>query len=153
MYVVRLAGPGALHDGLGPVPLAGRLARPLQGRLDTPLTRVCASGATNVMPDVFGVPTSPIDFCQIRMAHSAHYTPSARLPSPRGTEKSGTFVLDKCKECRLLQWSPRAVRNKKLPQDQNFGRTIDVRAIHEMSMIDHRLRAFHRVERHPLTAT
>jgi hypothetical protein len=27
----RLAGPGALHDGLRPVPLAGRLARPLQG--------------------------------------------------------------------------------------------------------------------------
>ena len=57
--VVRLAGPGALHDGLRPVPLAGGLARPLQGRLDTPLTRVCASGATNECRTV-GVPTPPL---------------------------------------------------------------------------------------------
>ena len=90
---VRLAGPGALHDGLRPVPLAGRLARPLQGvsiRHQPEFAQAVPGMKASVLVRLLRHYS-----CQIRIAHKAHYTLSEGCPVSCGTEKSGAFVLDR----------------------------------------------------------
>ena len=128
---------------------AGRAIGPAApGRLDRPLTRVRASGARNEGHCV-GVPSPPLLLPNSDGTLGALH-PQRGLPSLLRHREVRCVRARQDKECRLLQWSPRAVRNKKPP---GLKLAHNRRTSHSRKCpIDHRLRASDRVERHPLAA-